>query len=220
MVENKTRARGFSRFCFSIQPIIMGNQTKWSIDQAHITIGFKVKHLMISHVRGSFATFDGSIYTIDKNFSTAQIDFWIDTSSITTGDAKRDEHLKSADFFDVEKYKEITFISSTIEKVDKNGIYDLWGELTMMGITKNIQLEVKFGGIIKDPWNNEKAGFTVSGKISRSEWGLVWNTIIETNKVLVSDEISILCEVQLTNIGFKGLNMELVGDNNSVLNIT
>lgn len=122
MIENKTRARGFSRFCFSIQTITIGNQTKWSIDQAHTAIGFKVKHLMISHVRGTFNTFDGSIYTLDKNSSTAQIDFWIDTSSITTGDAKRDEHLKSADFFDVDKFKEITFISSSIEKVDKNGI--------------------------------------------------------------------------------------------------
>jgi polyisoprenoid-binding protein YceI len=195
----------------------MNNQLKWSIDQAHTEIGFKVKHLMISNVKGSFKTFEGSIYTTDRDFSTAEIDFWIDPASIETGNSKRDEHLRSKDFFDVEKHKEITFMASTIAKANDNGIHELWGELTMVGITKNIKLDVEFGGIIKDPWTNEKAGFSITGKIKRSDWGLVWNATIEAGGVMVSDEISILCEVELTNMGFKDLKMDIIENENEVL---
>ncbi len=195
----------------------MNNQIKWSIDQAHTEIGFKVKHLMITNVKGSFKTFAGSIYTTVRDFTTAEIDFWIDPSSIETGDSKRDEHLKSKDFFEVEKYKEITFNSSTIGKANHDGIHELWGQLTMVGITKNVKLNVEFGGIVKDPWGNEKAGFTINGKINRADWGLVWNATIEAGGVLVSDEISILCEVELTNIGYRDLKMEIVEDENAVL---
>ena len=130
----------------------MANQTKWSIDQAHSVITFKVRHLMIANVKGSFKIFDASIYTSGKDFTTAQIDIWIDASSITTGDSKRDEHLKSADFFDVENHKQIAFTSGDFEKADAEGRQELWGELTMKGITKKIKLTVEFGGIIIDPW--------------------------------------------------------------------
>jgi polyisoprenoid-binding protein YceI len=195
----------------------MNNQIRWSIDQAHTDIGFKVKHLMISNAKGSFKTFDGSIYTTGRDFSTAEIDFWIDPSSIDTGDFKRDEHLKGKDFFDVDNHKEITFMAATIGKPNDAGIHELWGELTMVGITKNIKLEVEFGGIIIDPWTNEKAGFTITGKIKRSDWGLVWNATIEAGGVLVSDEISILCELELTNMGFKDLKMEVIENANEVL---
>src|ERR1035437_397674 len=133
----------------------MTNRTKWSIDQAHSEIEFKVRHLMIAHVKGSFKTFDASIYTTEKDFTTAQIDLWIDASSIITGDAKRDEHLKSADFFNVEKHKQITFTSNSTEKLEQEGNHELWGELTMNGITKLIRLNVQFGGIMNDPWGNE-----------------------------------------------------------------
>ncbi|HYM92651.1 MAG TPA: YceI family protein [Chitinophagaceae bacterium] len=187
----------------------MINQTKWTIDPAHSEIAFKVKHLMIAHVKGAFKTFDASIYTTDKDFTTAEIDLWADASSITTGDEKRDEHLKGADFFDVPNYKQIKFTSSTIGNPDLKGNHELWGELTMKGITKNIKLRVRFGGIIKDPWGNERAGFTVAGKINRSDWGLVWNAAIETGGLMVSEEVTISCEVQLINAGQKELTMEL-----------
>jgi polyisoprenoid-binding protein YceI len=187
----------------------METQTKWSIDPSHSEIEFKVRHLMISHVKGSFKTFDASIYTTDKDFSTAEIDVWIDSNSITTGDTKRDEHLKSIDFFDVEHHKQINFTSSTMGKANAEGTIELWGELTIVGITKNIKLDVKFGGIAKDPYGNEKAGFTITGKINRSDWGLVWNNAMETGGVVVSDEINIECEIQLTNLGNKDLTMEL-----------
>jgi polyisoprenoid-binding protein YceI len=183
-------------------------QTKWSVDQAHSEIAFKVRHLMIAYVKGTFKTFDASIYTNDKDFSTAEIDLWIDTSSITTGDANRDEHLKSVDFFDSENYKQITFTSSSIGKIDKDSNHELWGDLTIKGVTRNVKLNLQFGGILVDPWGNEKAGFTVTGKISRSYWGLTWNTAIEGG-LMVSDEITISCDIELINIGSKDLNMEL-----------
>ncbi len=126
-------------------------QTRWSIDQAHSEIAFKVKHLMIAHVKGTFKTFDASIYTNSNDFTTADVDLWIDASSIITGDAKRDEHLKSAEFFDVTKHKQITFISSTMGKPDADGNQELWGELTIIGITKNVKLNVQFGGYSERP---------------------------------------------------------------------
>ncbi len=181
----------------------MSNEIKWSLDKTHSEISFKIKHLMISHVSGSFKTFDASIYTTGKDFSTAEIDLWIDPSSINTGDPKRDEHLRGTDFFDVEKYKEITFISSTIGKADTKGNHELWGELTMKGITKNLKLNIAYGGMITDPWGKEKAGFTVTGKISRKDWGLTWNAAIETGGVVVGDEISISCEIEVANEGPK-----------------
>ena len=194
-------------------------QTKWLIDQAHSEIAFKVRHLMIAHVKGAFKTFDASIYTTGKDFTTVQIDLWIDAASITTGDAKRDEHLKNVDFFDVENHKQITFTSGTMQKAAANGNQELWGELTMKGITKNVKLNVEFGGIANDPWGNEKAGFTVTGKICRSDWGLTWNAATETGGLLVSDELTISCEIQLTNAGKKDLTMELeaTADENAVL---
>lgn len=177
---------------------------KWTIDPAHCEIAFKVRHLMIAHVKGLFKTFDASIYTSGKDFTTAEIDLWIDTASISTGDNKRDEHLKSAEFFDAKNYKEISFVSNTMGGSTPKGNHELWGDLTIKGITKNIKLTVQFGGIQKDPWGNEKAGFTVNGKINRSDWGLTWNTAIESGGVMVGDEINITCEIELTNAGRQG----------------
>ncbi|MGZ3884893.1 MAG: YceI family protein [Bacteroidia bacterium] len=184
-------------------------KTKWSIDQAHSEIGFKVRHLMIAHVKGAFKTFDASIYTSGKDFTTAVIDLWIDPASVTTGDAKRDEHLKSADFFDVKKHRQITFTASTMGKALPGVSHDLWGELTIAGITKNIKLSVQFGGIQKDPMGNEKAGFSISGVIKRSDWGLVWNTRMEAGGIMIGDEITISCEIELTNTDQNELEMAL-----------
>jgi polyisoprenoid-binding protein YceI len=180
-----------------METTLVNTQTKWSLDQAHCEIGFSVRHLMIAYVKGTFKTFDASIYTTSRDFTTAEIDLSIDPSSIDTGDIKRDEHLKSADFFDVKKHKQITFTSSTIGRPDTEGNQELWGELTMMGVTKNVKLNVQFGGFIKDPWGNEKAGFTITGKIKRSDWDLTWNTAIEAGGLMVSNEVSISCEVEL-----------------------
>ena len=192
-----------------MEPTNVKTKTKWSVDQSHCEIAFRVRHLMIAHVKGSFKIFDASIYTDGKDFTTAEIDLWIDPSSIETGDAKRDEHLKTPDFFDVLKHKQITFTSSTIQKEDAEGNHELWGELTIIGVTKNVKLNVQFGGIVKDPWGNEKAGFTVTGKINRSDWGLVWNAALETGGFMVSEEVNIVCEIELINIGQEDLTMSL-----------
>ena len=170
---------------------------KWVIDPSHSEIEFKVKHLMVTYVRGSFKEFEASIYTTADNFMTAEIDCWINTSSVDTGSADRDAHIKGADFFDAENHKEITFQANTVENVDNDGSYELWGNLMIKGITKKIKLDVEFGGIVKDPWGNEKAAFTINGKINRKDWGLSWNTALEAGGVLVSDEVKISCEIQL-----------------------
>src|SRR5579871_925177 len=193
----------------------MTNETKWSIDQAHSEIGFKIKHLMIAHVKGSFKIFDASIYTFDKDFTTAQIDLWIDASSISTGDKQRDEHLQSTDFLDVNNHKQITFTSDGMTKAGENGMQELWGELTIKGITKNVKLNVEFGGIVDDPWGKEKAGFIAIGKINRKEWGLNWNKALEAGGIMLGEEVTISCEVELINAGQEALTMELTEGENS-----
>ena len=175
----------------------METKTKWVIDPVHTEIAFKVKHLMITNVKGVFKEFEASIYTTGDDFMTAEVDFWMNPASVDTGSADRDTHLKSADFFDVENHKEITFTGNTYEKVDNDGSYELYGDLTIKGITKRIKLDVEFGGVIKDPWGNEKAGFSINGKINRKDWGLNWNAALEAGGLLVSDEVRISCEVQL-----------------------
>jgi polyisoprenoid-binding protein YceI len=172
-------------------------KTKWGIDPAHSEIGFKVKHLMITNVRGTFKEFDASIYTTREDFMTSEIDFWLNPASITTRDEKRDTHIKSADFFDVENFKEINFTGDSYENVDKDGSYELYGDLTIKGIKKQIKLDVEFGGVMKDPWGNHKAAFKINGKINRKDWGLNWNTALDAGGVLLSEDVYISCEVQL-----------------------
>lgn len=187
----------------------MEKENKWSIDQTHSDITFKIRHLMISNVKGTFKTYDASIYTTGKDFATAEIDLVIDAASVETGNQQRDEHLRSIDFLDVEDFKQIRFTSSTIAKINDQGDHELWGELTMKGITKNVKLNVSFGGVRSDPWGNEKAGFAVIGKINRSDWGLVWNTAIEAGGFMVGNEITIMCEMELKNERQKDLPMVL-----------
>jgi polyisoprenoid-binding protein YceI len=173
-------------------------KTKWVIDPIHSEVGFKVKHLMISNVKGVFKEFGASIYTTNEDFMTAEVDVWINPASVDTGDAGRDAHLIGADFFDVENHKQIHFTSDdAYEMVDNDGSYEMWGDLTIKGIKKQIKLSIEFGGIMKDPWGNHKAGIIVNGKINRKDWGLNWNAALEAGGVLVSDEIRISCELQL-----------------------
>lgn len=179
----------------------MTTNAKWSIDTPHSEIAFRVKHLMISTIRGKFTEFDADIKVAGDDFSTAHVDVWINAASIDTNDPKRDAHLRSADFFDTEKFREIKFISTSLDKTSKENLYTLSGELTMKDVTRPIQLEVDYHGSNVDPWGKEKAGFTVHGKIDRKEWGLTWNQALETGGVLVGDEISISCEIQLVRSG-------------------
>jgi polyisoprenoid-binding protein YceI len=172
-------------------------KTKWMIDRGNSSIGFRVKHLMFTNVKGSFKEYDASIYTTENDFSTAEIDFWLNSSSIDTGNEQRDAHLRSEDFFDAEKFKEINFTGNTFIEIIKNKRYMLYGELGMKGIKKQIRLEVESGGRVRDPWGTERVLFNVTGKINRKDWGLSWNAVLETGGVVVSEEVYIQSEVQL-----------------------
>lgn len=168
-------------------------RTKWTIDPTHSEILFKVKHLMITNVKGEFRKFTAEI--IGEDFTKASIEATIEAASVFTNEDSRDGHLKSADFFDVEKFPTLAFKGTSFTKVqDEN--YKLKGVLTIKGVSKEITLDAEFGGINKDPWGNVKAGFSLSGKINRKDFGLNWNAALETGGVLVSDEVTISAEVQ------------------------
>lgn len=172
----------------------MSVKTKWALDPAHSEVHFKVKHLVISTVTGTFKAFDGSFETENDDFSNAQIDFSLDVSSIDTNQAQRDIHLKSPDFFDAEKYPKMAFSSTSFAKDGE--VYTLQGHLTVKDITKPINLNVEFGGTATDFYGNEKAGFEITGKISRKEFGLTWDAITEAGAIVVGDEIKLNINVQ------------------------
>lgn len=170
-------------------------KTKWTLDPTHSELSFKVRHMMITNVKGEFRKFDVSIQTEGADFTKSLIDVTIDAASITTNDETRDSHLKSADFFDTEKYSALAFQGNSLKKVGDDE-YELKGILTIKGVSKEVTLDVEFGGISTDPWGNEKAGFSLTGKISRADFDLGWNAALETGGVLVSDEVKISAEVQ------------------------
>jgi len=170
-------------------------KVKWVLDPSHSEILFKVKHLMITNVKGEFRNFTGEINAVENDFNAALINVNIDATSIFTNDDNRDTHLKSADFFDADNHKELSFESTSFKKIDEENNV-LTGNLTIKGVTREVKLNVEFGGINKDPWGNEKAGFSLEGKISRKDWGLNWNAALETGGVLVSDEVKLSAEVQ------------------------
>lgn len=170
--------------------------TKWIVDPMHSEIGFKIKHLMISNVSGVFNQFEAAVQTEGEDFSTAQIEAKIATASINTNNVQRDEHLRNSDFFEVEKFPELLFSSTRVEKADDE-TFVLHGNFTMKGITKPIKLNVEYSGATKDPWGNERAGFVITGKIKRSEFGVTFNTVLETGGLALSDEVKIHSEVQL-----------------------
>jgi polyisoprenoid-binding protein YceI len=171
-------------------------KTKWDHDDAHSEMGFKVKHMMITNVSGGFKKFSVNAETLDDDFTVAQIDFTAETDSISTGNTDRDNHLKSADFFDVANFPTLKFSARGLEKKDSD-TYALSGDLTIRDVTKPVQLDVEFGGIGKDPWGNEKAGFTITGKIRRTDFKLNWNAALEAGGVLVGEDVKIHAEIQL-----------------------
>lgn len=171
-------------------------KTKWVLDPAHSELIFRVRHLMITNVKGEFRNFDVSVESDGSDFSNAMVSVTIDADSISTNNADRDAHLKSADFFDTESHEKITFESTELNKLDEEN-YQLKGILSIKGTNKELVLDVDFGGFIKDPYGNEKAGFSVSGKFNRKDWGLNWNAALETGGVMVSDEVRLSAEIQI-----------------------
>ncbi|GAB1370246.1 YceI family protein [Candidatus Kapaibacterium sp.] len=168
----------------------------WVIDPTHSEIGFKVKHMMFTNVSGNFQSFSASITNEDDNFETSKITFSADTNSINTNNQDRDNHLRSADFFDVENFKSMTFESTGIEKLNDN-LFNITGNLTIKDVTKPVLLEGEYSGLMKDPWGNVKAGFSLVGKLNRKDFGLTWNAALETGGVLVSEDVKLICEIQL-----------------------
>lgn len=169
----------------------------WVVDPSHSEVQFKIKHLMITNVTGSFNLFEVSVQTEDEDFMTAHVSFSADINSISTGNEQRDNHLKSAEFFDAATYPKLTFAATKYENVDNDGSYELYGDLTIKDVTKNVKLDVEFGGVVKDAYGNVKAGFSINGKINRKDFGLHWDSVTETGGIVVSDEVRVVCEIQL-----------------------
>ena len=170
-------------------------KTKWILDHTHSELGFRIKHLMISHVSGSFKNF-GAEVVMEEDFSSAQIHLTAEMASIFTNNEQRDTHLRTSDFFEVEKFPELSFQSTRIEKLDSD-TFTLHGNLTLKGTTKPVQLNVEYSGVTKDPWGGERAGFVVTGKINRSDWGVNFNSLLETGGVALGEEVKVISEIQV-----------------------
>ncbi len=170
--------------------------TKWSIDPMHSQVQFKVKHLVISTVTGSFKNFEGTVETEGQDFNDASIEFKLDISSIDTSQAQRDEHLKSPEFFDAEQYPHINFKSTSFTKTGDD-TYKLVGDLTIKDVTKSVTLDVEHGGIATDFYGNTKAGFEITGKVNRKEFGLTWDGVTEAGAIVVGEDIKLNINIQL-----------------------
>lgn len=168
----------------------------YKIDPAHSEINFKIKHLMITNVTGSFTKFDGTMESDKDDFTDAKIHFEADTDSVTTHNEQRDGHLKSGDFFDAAQYPKLVFDSTSFVK-EGDDEYQLNGNLTMHGVTKPVHLKAELGGVTTDPWGQSKVGFEITGKLSRKEFGLEWNSALETGGVMLGDEVKLQIGVQL-----------------------
>ena len=173
--------------------------TTWQIDPTHSEVGFSVKHLMISTVRGRVSGVKGSVLLDSQDISRSSVEVEIDAATIDTREEKRDAHLRSPDFFDVEKHPTITFRSRRIEPLGGDR-FRVTGDLTIRGVTREVVLEATDEGRERDPWGGERAGFTASGKVDRREFGLTWNQALETGGVLVSNDIKLSIEVQAVKV--------------------
>ena len=170
---------------------------KWAVDVAHSSVDFSIKHMMIATVKGAFHQFSADVEADVNDLTTANIGFSVNVASIDTRNGDRDNHLRSGDFFDAENHPEMTFRSTSVKKTG-DGEYDVTGDLTIRGTTKAATFAVTYEGSGKDPWGNEKVGFSVKGTILRSDYGLTWNAALETGGVLVGDSVKITLDIEAT----------------------
>lgn len=177
----------------------MSTLTKWGVDPLHSEVQFKIKHLVISTVTGSFNSFSGGAVSTDGELEGAAIHFAIDVNSIDTNQSQRDEHLRAGDFFDAASHPQITFQSTSFTKV-KGDQYKLVGDLTIKGITKSVEVDAEYGGTAKDAWGNTKIGFEVTGKINRKEFGLTYHAVTETGGLALGDDIKLMANIQLAEV--------------------
>lgn len=168
---------------------------KWQLDPAHSEIQFKVKHLMVSSVSGEFQKFDAQLETEGEDFTTAKASFSAEVDSVNTKVGQRDQHLKSAEFFDSDNHPQLTFESTGITKKGDDE-YELQGNLTIRGVTKPVSLKVENNGVVKDPWGNQRTGFEISGKIKRKDFGLTYNALTEAGGMVVSDDVRLSANVE------------------------
>jgi polyisoprenoid-binding protein YceI len=174
-------------------------KTTWKIDNMHSEVQFKLKHLVISTVTGSFTKFSAEVETAGDNFENAKINFSADVNSISTGVEQRDEHLKNVDFFETAKFPTIDFVSTSFTKTGESE-FKLVGNLTMHGVTKPVELDVEFGGIAKDHYGNIKSGFELSGKINRKDFGMQFNALTEAGGLMLGEEVKIVASVQFAKV--------------------
>ncbi|MCE3227471.1 MAG: YceI family protein [Bacteroidetes bacterium] len=186
----------------ALSAITVTAQTNWKLDASHSKLGFSVTHMMVSETEGKFKIYEGKVTSkSETDFSNATIDFTADAASINTEDEKRDGHLKSAEFFDAEKYPKITFKATSMKANPKKGktAYDLEGDLTMKGVTKKVKLTaIGASKVVNDPWGNARYGFKVMGTLNRKDYGLNWNAALEAGGVAVSEEVKIDLNIELT----------------------
>ncbi|GAB2786937.1 YceI family protein [Rhabdobacter roseus] len=171
-------------------------KTVWSVDPTHSEIQFKVKHLVISTVTGYFRQFEGTVETEGEDFETAKIQFSADVTSVDTNMEQRDQHLRSADFFDAEKYPKLSFTSTNVTKTGED-TYKILGDLTIKDVTKPVELKAEYGGSMVDFYGNHKAGFELTGKINRKEFGLSWHAVTEAGGIVVADDVKLAINVQV-----------------------
>lgn len=171
--------------------------TQWSIDRSHSTVGFRIRHMVIARVSGTFEEWSGSLSFDPENPADSSVAVTVNVASIDTHNADRDAHLRSGDFFDTETYPEMTYTSTSVEVVDADNLR-VSGNLTLHGVTKPLVLDVEFGGRVVDPWGNDRIGFTAQGRIDRRDFGLSWNAALETGGVLVGESVDITIELEAT----------------------
>jgi polyisoprenoid-binding protein YceI len=185
----------FTLIAFALPTLALAST--WNIDPDHSSAGFKVKHLMVSNVNGNFNKHTGVVEIDDKDITKSTVQVTIDTNSINTNVQKRDEHLRSADFFDVAKYPTMTFVSKKVAKDGKDKL-KVTGDLTLHGVTKEVVLDVDGPSVeSKDPWGNIRKGATATTKINRKDFGLVWNAALETGGIAVGDDVNIILEMEM-----------------------
>ena len=175
---------------------MQSSKQQWAFDQMHSSVNFTVRHMVVSKVRGRFAKWDGTLAMDEKDPSGGSVDVAIDAASIDTGVDQRDGHLRSPDFFDVERYPTITYRSTRVEKAGA-GALKVTGDLTMHGVTRPVVLDVEYAGSTKDPWGGERAGFSARAQIDRKDFGLTYNQLLETGGVLVGESVEIAIEAEL-----------------------
>ncbi|MDQ8736912.1 YceI family protein [Paenibacillus sp. LHD-38] len=175
-------------------------KSQWIVDATHSSIDFSVKHMMIAKVKGSFHAFEANIAADADDLTSADIQLTIDLNSVDTRNKDRDAHLRTPDFFDIEKHPSLVFTSTAITKTD-DGEYSVVGDVSLHGVTRSEKFAVSFEGAGKDPWGNEKVGFSATGSLKRSDYGLTYNAVLETGGVLIGDEVKVSIDIEAAQQG-------------------